>query len=143
MLDYAQRVGRFREGRRAVHLHLSRLRPHNRRDHHIRIAMNTFEGLVRQFECQIFHLSSADIVFVCKDAKLVVIDEAIQKVRYLFGEDPLTQGGTDEDGADRFCTWYDFEHDYDSFYVMAESLSRARGLDPDRPPHLSKVTRTH
>jgi glutamine---fructose-6-phosphate transaminase (isomerizing) len=30
-----------------------------------------------------------------------------------------------------------------SFYVMAEALSRARGLDPDRPPHLAKVTRTH
>ena len=29
------------------------------------------------------------------------------------------------------------------FYVMAEALSRARGLDPDRPPHLAKVTRTH
>jgi EAL domain-containing protein (putative c-di-GMP-specific phosphodiesterase class I) len=121
MLDYAQRVGRFREGRRAVHVHLSRLRPHNRRDHHIRIAINTFESLVRQFECQIFHLANADIVFVCKDAKLATVDEAVQKLRYLFGEDPLTQGGTDEDGADRFCTWYDFEHDYDSFYVMAQS----------------------
>ena len=30
-----------------------------------------------------------------------------------------------------------------SFYLMAEALSRARGLDPDRPPHLAKVTRTH
>ena len=30
-----------------------------------------------------------------------------------------------------------------SFYVMAEALSRARGFDPDRPPHLAKVTRTH
>ncbi len=29
------------------------------------------------------------------------------------------------------------------FYIMAEALSRARGLDPDRPPHLAKVTRTH
>ncbi len=29
-----------------------------------------------------------------------------------------------------------------SFYRMAEALSRARGLDPDRPPHLSKVTET-
>ncbi|MBI4912555.1 MAG: SIS domain-containing protein [Acidobacteria bacterium] len=29
-----------------------------------------------------------------------------------------------------------------SFYVMVEALSRARGLDPDHPPHLSKVTRT-
>ena len=29
-----------------------------------------------------------------------------------------------------------------SFYVMVEALARARGLDPDSPPHLSKVTRT-
>ncbi|MFC5512143.1 SIS domain-containing protein [Massilia jejuensis] len=29
-----------------------------------------------------------------------------------------------------------------AFYVMAAQLSKARGLDPDRPRHLSKVTRT-
>jgi glucosamine--fructose-6-phosphate aminotransferase (isomerizing) len=30
-----------------------------------------------------------------------------------------------------------------SFYPMVEALARARGLDPDKPRHLSKVTRTH
>lgn len=29
-----------------------------------------------------------------------------------------------------------------SFYRMANALSLARGLDPDRPPHLNKVTKT-
>jgi glucosamine--fructose-6-phosphate aminotransferase (isomerizing) len=29
-----------------------------------------------------------------------------------------------------------------SFYRLAESLARARGLDPDTPPHLRKVTET-
>ena len=29
-----------------------------------------------------------------------------------------------------------------SFYPMVEALARARGLDPDRPRHLNKVTRT-
>jgi glucosamine--fructose-6-phosphate aminotransferase (isomerizing) len=29
-----------------------------------------------------------------------------------------------------------------SFYGLAEALALARGLDPDRPPHLNKVTRT-
>lgn len=29
-----------------------------------------------------------------------------------------------------------------SFYPMVEQLARARGMDPDRPPHLRKVTRT-
>ncbi|HJV71381.1 SIS domain-containing protein [Ideonella sp.] len=30
-----------------------------------------------------------------------------------------------------------------SFYPMVEALARARGLDPDQPRHLAKVTRTH
>jgi glucosamine--fructose-6-phosphate aminotransferase (isomerizing) len=29
-----------------------------------------------------------------------------------------------------------------SFYAMANDLSLARGLDPDQPPHLHKVTET-
>jgi glucosamine--fructose-6-phosphate aminotransferase (isomerizing) len=29
-----------------------------------------------------------------------------------------------------------------SFYPMVEALARARGLDPDQPPHLNKVTKT-
>jgi len=29
-----------------------------------------------------------------------------------------------------------------SFYPMVEALARARGLDPDRPRHLAKVTQT-
>ena len=29
-----------------------------------------------------------------------------------------------------------------SFYGMANALALARGLDPDRPPHLNKVTET-
>ncbi len=30
-----------------------------------------------------------------------------------------------------------------SFYVMVEALARAKGLHPDQPAHLSKVTKTH
>jgi glucosamine--fructose-6-phosphate aminotransferase (isomerizing) len=29
-----------------------------------------------------------------------------------------------------------------TFYRLVEALARARGLDPDRPRHLNKVTRT-
>ena len=29
-----------------------------------------------------------------------------------------------------------------SFYLMVEQLARERGLDPDAPRHLAKVTRT-
>jgi glucosamine--fructose-6-phosphate aminotransferase (isomerizing) len=30
-----------------------------------------------------------------------------------------------------------------AFYVMAANLSAARGMDPDKPRHLSKVTKTN
>jgi len=30
-----------------------------------------------------------------------------------------------------------------SFYPMVEALARARGMNPDHPPYLAKVTRTH
>src|SRR3546814_6597177 len=50
LLDYVQRLDRHRQGRRAVHIHLSRLKPQNRREHQIRIAANTFEDPVKQFE---------------------------------------------------------------------------------------------
>jgi glucosamine--fructose-6-phosphate aminotransferase (isomerizing) len=29
-----------------------------------------------------------------------------------------------------------------SFYRLVEALARARGMDPDKPPHLSKITET-
>jgi hypothetical protein len=119
--DYTQRLGRHRQGRRAVHIHLSRLRPYNRRDHHLRIAANTFESLVTIYEGQIFPLSNADIVFVCKGASVADLDAAIVKVRYLFSEDPVTQD--DRTGQpDRFCTWYDLTTEYDAFLAAAESL---------------------
>jgi glucosamine--fructose-6-phosphate aminotransferase (isomerizing) len=30
-----------------------------------------------------------------------------------------------------------------SFYRLANAVAIARGMDPDRPPNLQKVTRTH
>jgi hypothetical protein len=103
LLDHVQRLAKYRGGRRAVHLHLSRLRPANRRGDRIRIALNSFEFMVRHFEGQIFALSNADIVFVCKDADIEAIDDAVMRVRHLFSDDPLMQG---LDGQDigRFCS---------------------------------------
>ncbi len=121
LLDYARRVARHPSGRRAIVIHLSRLRPDSRRAHHIRIAANTFETLVKQFDGQLFLLPSADIVFICKDAGIADIDDAIMRLRYLFGEDPLA-AALDEDGPDRFATWYDIERDQKAFLAFAESV---------------------
>jgi len=121
LLDYTQRLDRHRQGRRAVHIHLSRLRPQNRREQHIRVAINTFEEVVGQFDGQIFVLDNADLMFLCKDAKIADIDDAVMRLRFLFSEDPLGQGHDDEDVA-RFCTWYNIETHYNSFLETVERL---------------------
>lgn len=125
LLDYLQRLGRNVEGRMAVHIHLSRLRPQNRQDHHIRIAAATFEGMVQNYEGQIFTLSNSDLFFICKDATIEDIDAAIMKVRYLFSEDPLSQGDDEEDLA-RFCTWYNVASQYDELLDIAKQMHRER-----------------
>jgi hypothetical protein len=137
LLEHLQRLAKFRGGRRSVHIHLSRLRPANRRGDRVRIALNTFEFLVRHFEGQIFALTNGDIVFVFKGGDLVTIDEAVMRVGHLFADDPLTQ---DIDGEEqpRFCSWYDLEADYTKFLGVALELAEE---ERKRAQRLSAITR--
>lgn len=122
LLDYAQRLERHREDRRAVHLHLSMLKPQNRRDHHLRIAVNTLEDFLRAFEGQIFQLGSGDIVFICRGANLQQLDDAVMRTRYLFSDDPLTNIDPDEEGHGRFATLYNVEGQYQNFLALCKKL---------------------
>ena len=120
LLDYLDWVDRHRAGRRAIHLHLSLLLAHNRRDQHLRIAVSTFEDLVKQYDGQIFLLSNADIVFIAKGASAADIDGAVTRVRFLFSEDPLAQqAGT----ADQFATWYNLESHYNDYYSIIKRIA--------------------
>ena len=125
LLDYVQRLGRSREARRVLHIHLSQLRPYNRQDHHIRIAAATFDALAQEYEGQTFVLSNSDIVFCCKGASTSDLEAAIMKVRFLFSEDPLSQGDGEED-LQRFCTWFDLEVNYDDLLNNVKELHRER-----------------
>ena len=125
LLDYLQRLGRSVEGRMAVHIHLSRLRPQNRQDHHVRIAATTFEGMTQTYDGQVFILSSSDLFFVCKDASIDDIDAAILKVRRLFNEDPLTHGDEEEDLA-RFCTYYNVATQHEEMLDLIKQMHRER-----------------
>ena len=121
LLDFAQRLDRHREGRIAVHIHLSRLQSHNRREHHVRIAVDTFEELVKQFDGRIFVLANQDIIFICKGVRVEDLDKAVLKLRYLFSEDPLTRF-SDASSEGGFCTWYRLEEDYKRFLALATRI---------------------
>jgi len=123
LLDYVQRLEKHRDGRRAVHVHLSRLKPQNRREHHVRIAINSIEDFVSSFEGQIFLLGNNDVIFVTKGATLPQLDEAVMRLKYLFSEDPLTMTDPDDDGGHgRFATLYNVEGQYARFQELCERV---------------------
>ncbi|MBC7953403.1 MAG: hypothetical protein H7Z12_16480 [Rhodospirillaceae bacterium] len=121
LYDAVERVGRIREGRLALHLHLSQLLPQNREDAKIRIAARMFESMGDVFRGQMFLLTNSDIVLICKDARLADLDAIVYKLRALFSKDPLTYAES-ADGEDRFCTYYDLESEYDPFFVVCGQL---------------------
>lgn len=130
LLDYVRRLDRFREGRRAAYLHLSRLRPYNRRDHHMRIAGITFDTLIKKFDGGLFRLQNNDMVFVAKGATVADIDEAVLRLRFLFSEDPLLNNPPD---GSKFCTWYEVETQYDALLRTAEeAIDLAAQPAPDQ-----------
>jgi hypothetical protein len=124
LFDAAERIGRLREGRLALHLHLSRLLPANREEGRIRIAFRMFESMVTVYRGQIFLLSNSDIMLICKDAHLSDLDAIVYKLRALFSTDPLTYAEA-ADGSDRFVALYDLECDYDAFFALCGEMRDA------------------
>jgi hypothetical protein len=126
MLGAAERIARIRDGRVAVQMHLSRLRPQNRQDGHVRIAMRMLEPVVNAYRGQMFLLSTSDIIFLLKDPAVADVNNLIYKVRALFSKDPLTFSDSG-DGRDNFCSWYDLQDNdgYNDFLSMARDATAA------------------
>lgn len=120
LLEYAEKAKRSPQQRGAVHLHLSRLRIQNRRDHHLRIATEVFESKVRDLNGQIFALAGGDLVFAWKGINLDEIDAAADHVRHLFTDDPLLN--IDESETQKFCTWFDLERDFAAFHATTAEI---------------------
>lgn len=120
-LDYVRRLELHRQGREMAHFHLSKLRPFNRREHHIRVAADAFEGMVKELLGQIFILNNSDIIFIFKTEAMGQVEQAIEKIKFLFGDDPLL---SEDEGEDQgFSTWFDVESDYDKIVEMARALA--------------------
>ena len=127
LYDYAQRLARFGEGRRAIRLHLSRLRPYNRRRHHLRIAASILEPLISGREGALFRLYNEDLVVVCRGASVAEIDDYVLRLRFLFSEDPLIR--QDEADGEAFCSWYDLGAEYTRFLARVRELVEERARE--------------
>ncbi len=131
LLDYVRRLEKHRDGRMVVHVHLSQLRPFNRREQHIRAATSSFDPLVSAMSGQLFALRNADLIFVFKAEARPQVETVVQKVRFLFSDDPLIAEADTHEKP--FASWYDAEDNYD------EVLHLARDLADEEEERLTKV----
>ncbi|OEJ66522.1 hypothetical protein BEN30_12095 [Magnetovibrio blakemorei] len=136
LLEYLRRLENRREGRKAVRINISSLMPGNRREHHIRAATNSFEALVSDLMGQLFELKNLDIFFIYKAEAHTRVEDTVQKVKFLFSDDPLF----DEKGRseDEFVSWYDVETGYDELIKMVRDMSED-GRTEKRPVTRSNV----
>lgn len=130
LLDYMHRLEEHRAERRAVHLHLSALKPFNRREQHIRAAASGFESLIKDLLGQLFILGNADLVFIFKREALAPVETAVQKIKFLFSDDPLLD---EEADSQRFASWHDMADDYDVLLQFAQEVAEAAGADVTAP----------
>ena len=117
-------LGDDRNGHFAVHIHMSALRPSNRKPHFLKIAARTFDNLLSNFDATLFRMWNVDFVLLCREVPIEEVDPVILKIRQLFSEDPLTEG---EDGSldDRFTTWYDLSqpNDFSAFVELSNKFA--------------------
>lgn len=121
LLDYVHRLERHRQDRKAVHIHLSGLLAQNRRDHHMRIAGNTFENLVKLMQAQVFTLANSDLMVIYKAQAQDEVESAVVKLRFLFSDDPLVLE-EQHNAQGNFSTWYTLDREYEILLTLAQKM---------------------
>jgi hypothetical protein len=88
-------------GWQAVHLHLSRLDAHHRREATVRIALSGLQELLAKHDGKVFVLFNFDIVLLVRGARVADVRAEVEAIRALFADDPVGQN------ARAFSTWHD------------------------------------
>lgn len=125
LADDLKRMTGQTKGRMAIHLHLSRIEPHNRPEHTLRSAEHTFNALVGRQEAQLYWFRNNDFLLIFNGKQIDVVRSALVKLRFLFAADPLLAGHASlgaSGESDALVTWYRLESDHERL------LAKARGL---------------
>lgn len=130
LIDYIQRMEEHRVGRSVVQIHLSSLRPYNRRDSHLRAAASYFETFISDLAGQLFILRGGDLFFFFKNEIRADTETAVQQIKYMFSDDPLV---ADEHSMNTiFASWFDAESQFSDIQRIIQVLVNAeerRNLD--------------
>ena len=123
LLDYLLLLEKHKTGQRAVYIQLSMLQRHNRRDHHIRLAADTFSQLIKSKKGQLFILKNLDIFFAYRGECHDDVETSIFKLRYLFSEDPFLESKI-ENLKQPFQRYFNVERDFKNMVYFIRNNTR-------------------
>jgi EAL domain-containing protein (putative c-di-GMP-specific phosphodiesterase class I) len=143
LVDLVERLERYRTGRWAVQVHLSRLLPVYRRDSFLRIATETFGAAVLGLDGQLFLLNDNEIFFVARDVTPTLLRVPVERIKTLFPLDPifarpLAEASCVDNGG--FSTLYNLELDYEA--LLQEARARLTKADQARLAAAQRKTTT-
>lgn len=120
LLDYVERLERHADGRVALHIQYSKLKPANRQERQLRMAATAFTASIKRFDAFLFNLGNNDQVLIAKGATYDDLEPEMNKIRGLFSGDPFFSDPTSED----LFGWYDLADDYQDFLAVARELKQ-------------------
>ena len=71
---------------------------------------------------EVSQVTPGDLVVICKDLRLEAANQAINKVRSMFQNDPLAEPNKPSD-QDGFVTWYNLDIEYEKFWGFITELN--------------------
>jgi len=139
LVDTLDRMRRNPEGRKVVHIRLSKLLPSNRTVVRIKIVTRMFRTLESGRQVQIFSLSNDDLALIVGAGAQRDVNNIIHRIRKLYEGDPITLD--DEAGNDRFVAWFDLTLDAPMAIHAAQQLRQeAQNFVPSVAPQLPTLT---
>ena len=76
--------------------------------------------MIESLQGQLFQLKSPDLFFIYKDEAQSAVENAVQRIRFLFSDDPLLAEG--ESPTRPFATWFDVAREYDDILRLTQGL---------------------
>lgn len=140
LLEFLRHLEPRKDAQRGAHIALSRLSPINRRQSHLRLAIEGLSRLAKSGQGQLFQLCNNDLLFFHQASTEAAVKTELARLRILFAEDPLLQGVEDAAG---FCRVYDLDRDFSSVVKLARAQPVRRRSGIETPALGSEGTRAH
>ncbi|MEE2746214.1 MAG: hypothetical protein VX617_04965 [Pseudomonadota bacterium] len=121
LLSKLKTLERQNMGYRAIQVHLSKLKPYNRKPQHLTLVKETFIQLERADQICLFFLKNADLFLLYKGKDYIEVDSTLDTLKYLFSEDPIFNGDKEISSRD-FCTRFNLERDFKQILDLVSRL---------------------